>query len=171
MHVNTVNTVGSWALLVADAAEGAAAEATDLPERSLAALVLLTNCPGSSVDWLSRRLAFTPSAAVRLVDRLAVLGLVRRERQLRRKEVSLHVTASGKARMRQGLDARAATIWALLEPLSPGEQLQLATLVDKVLAGGVRRRDEVEVACRLCDWEVCKPTCPLDASVSEEGEA
>jgi MarR family transcriptional repressor of emrRAB len=171
MHARAVNTVGSWTLLVADAVEGAATEATKLPERSLAALVLLTNCPGSSVDWLSRRLAFTQSAAVRLVDRLVTLGLLRREKQPGRKEVFLHVTANGEARLHQGLEARAATIQALVEPLSAPEQDQLATLVDKVLAGGVRRRDEADVACRLCDWEACKPVCPLDASVAEEGEA
>lgn len=167
MHPVAVNTVGSWTLLVTDAMEGAALEATELPGRSLAALVLLANRPGSSVDWLSRRLGFTQSGAVRLVDRLVALGLLRRERHPRRKEVSLHVTADGEARLHQGLQARAAAVQALVEPLSAGEQERLVALIGKVLAGGTRRRDEADVACRLCDWQVCKPVCPLDASVVE----
>ena len=168
MHARGVNTVGSWTLLVADAMGGAAVETTGLPGRSLAALVLLSNRPGSSVDWLSRRLGFTQSGAVRLVDRLADLGLLRRERQPGRKEVFLHVTAAGEARLGRGLAARATAIRALVQPLSPSEQEQLAALVGKVLTGGVRRRDEADVACRLCDWEVCKPVCPIEASIVEE---
>jgi DNA-binding MarR family transcriptional regulator len=167
MHPVAVNTVGSWTLLVTDAMEGAALEATELPGRGLAALVLLTNRPGSSVDWLSRRLGLTQSGAVRLVDRLGALGLLRREKQPGRKEVSLHVTAAGEACLRQGLAARAAAIRTLVEPLSAGEQRQLGVLAGKVLAGGTRRRDEADVACRLCDWQACKPVCPVDASVAE----
>jgi DNA-binding MarR family transcriptional regulator len=167
MHAAEANTVGSWTLLVADAMEDASIEATQLPGRSLAALVLLRNRPGSSVDWLSRRLGFTQSGAVRLVDRMVAAGLLRREKQPGRKEVFLHVTAGGQARLRQGLEARARAIQALVEPLSAGEQTQLAALAGKVLAGGTRRRDEADVACRLCDWEACKPACPLDASVVE----
>ena len=167
MHSAAVNIVGAWTFLVTDAMEEAALEATELPGRSLAALVLLANRPGSSVDWLSRRLGFTQSGAVRLVDRLGALGLLRREKRPGRKEVSLYVTAAGEACLRQGSAARAAAVRALLEPLSAGEQRQLGVLAGKVLAGGARRRDEADVACRLCDWQVCKPVCPVDASVAE----
>lgn len=153
-------------MLVTDAMEEAALEATGLPGRGLAALVLLANRPGSSVDWLSRGLGFTQSGAVRLVDRLVTLGLLRRERHAGRKEVSLHVTADGEARLHLGLEARAAAVRTLLEPLSAGEQRQLGVLAGKVLAECARRRDEADVACRLCDWEACKPVCPVDASVA-----
>jgi DNA-binding MarR family transcriptional regulator len=166
MH-STLNAIGSWTLLVSDAMEEAAGEATQLPERSMAALVLLANRPGSSVDWLSRRLGLTQSGAVRLVDRLVILGLLRRDKHQGRKEVFLHVTSGGEDRLRRGLEARATAIRALVEALSEGEQEQLGALIGKALAGGSRRRDEADVACRLCDWEACKPVCPLDASVVE----
>ena len=155
-------------MLVDSAMEEAAAAATQLPRRSLAALILLSNRPGSTSDWLSQRLGFTQSGAVRLVDRLAALELLRRERQPGRKEVFLHVTSAGEARLDQGLEAQAAAIRRLLEPLSASEQEQLSALVGKVLAGGVRRRDQADVDCRLCDWAVCKPVCPVESSIVEE---
>jgi hypothetical protein len=103
------------------------------------------------------------------LNALAAPGLLRREKHQGRKEVCLHVTPGGEDRLRRGLEARATAIRALVEALSEGEQEQLGALVGKALAGGARRRDEADAACRLCDWEACKPLCPLDASVAEAG--
>jgi DNA-binding MarR family transcriptional regulator len=133
----------------------------------VAALVLLANRPGSSMDWLSSRLGLTQSGAVRLVDRLVALGLLRREKHQGRKEVFLHVTADGEDRLRRGLEARGTAIRVLVEALSESEQEQLGALVGKALAGGARCRAEADVACRLCDWEACGPVCPVDTSVVE----
>ena len=165
MHTNHANTLAAWALLATDAMDAAQLEVAELPPRSLAALVLLRNRPASSVDWLSRRLGISQSGAVRLVDRLVALGLLRREKSPGRKVVALHVTANGDARLGEGLEARAAAMRALVKPLSADERKQLAGLVGKALAGGARRRDEADAACRLCDWDGCKPVCPVDASV------
>ncbi|MBV8735640.1 MAG: MarR family transcriptional regulator [Solirubrobacterales bacterium] len=143
-------------------------EAAELPERSLAALVLLRNRPASNVDWLHQRLGITQSGAVRLVDRLVALGLVRREKPPGRKEVALHVTASGEAQLEQGLKARSLAIGALVESLPTADQAKLAALISKALAGGSRERGEADVACRLCNWDACKPVCPVDASVVTE---
>jgi DNA-binding MarR family transcriptional regulator len=169
MHTRESNALAAWTVLATDAMEAAQLEVADLPERSLAALILLRNRPESNVDWLFRRLGITQSGAVRLVDRLVTLGLVRREKAPGRKEVALHVTASGEARLQQGLTARATAVQTLVESLSTAEQTQLAALVGKALAGGTRRRKEADIACRLCDWDACKPVCPLDASVVQAG--
>lgn len=167
MHTKDVNTVAAWALLATDAMEAAQLEVAELTARSIAALGLLRNRPASSVNWLHRRLGITQSGAVRLVDRLVALGLLRREKSPGRKEVALRVTASGKARLQQGLTARASAIEGLVESLSAADQERLAALLGKALAGGSRSRDEADVACRLCDWDACKPVCPVDASVVE----
>lgn len=148
--------------------DSAAVDATDLPVRALSALVLLRNRPGCNVDWLHRRLGITQSGAVRLVDRLADLGLLRREKLPGRREVALYVTDTGQARLCRGLRARETAIRALVRPLAQDEQRQLAALIAKALAAGTRQRHEADVACRLCDWDVCKPVCPLDVSVIEE---
>ncbi len=165
MHTQDVNAFSALLLLGVDAADEAVLEATDLPPRGFSALVLVRNRPSCSVNWLHRRLALTQSGAVRLVDRLEGLGLVRREKTSGRREVALYVTDAGEARLRTGLDARLEAMQDLVEPLTKAEQRQLAALVDKMLAAGDRTQDETDAACRLCDWDVCKPSCPLDASV------
>lgn len=83
------------------------------------------------------------------------------------KEVFLHVTAGGEDRLRRGLQARAIAIRALPVVLSESEQDQLGALVGKALAGSTRRRDEADIACRLCGWAACTPACPVDASAEQ----
>ncbi len=168
MHIADTNALSAWVVVAGDLAERATVEASDLPERGLAALVLVRNRPGCGIDSLSRRLGLTQSGAVRLVDRLERLGLLARERTPGRRDVPLHLTRPGHARLRRGLTARAATLETLLSPLSPPEREQLIELLSKSLARGRRRREEADVACRLCDWDACRPDCPLDASVVDE---
>ena len=165
MHIRDTNALSALLLLGIDAADAAALKATDLPLRGFSALVLVRNRPSCTVNWLHRRLALTQSGAVRLVDRLEGLGLVGREKSSGRREVALSVTHAGETRLRKGLNARLNAMQELVEPLSEAEQRQLAALVGKMLAVGDRTQDETDAACRLCDWDVCKPTCPLDASV------
>ena len=165
MHIRGLNAFSALLLLGIDAADEAALDATDLPPRGFSALVLVRNRPSCSINWLHRRLALTQSGAVRLVDRLEALGLVRRQKTAGRREVALFVTDAGEARLRTGLDARLEAMEDLVEPLTKAEQRQLAALVDKMLAAGDRTQDETDAACRLCDWDVCKPSCPLDASL------
>jgi MarR family transcriptional regulator, negative regulator of the multidrug operon emrRAB len=106
-----------------------------------------------------------------LVDRLAGSGLLLRERTPGRREVDLHLTDAGEALLRQGLRARSTALNALVASLTPKEQAQLVKLIAKSLAQGRRHREEADVACRLCDWDACKPVCPVDASVVDESPA
>jgi DNA-binding MarR family transcriptional regulator len=169
MQAHDANLLSSWALVAGDAMEQAVVDATGLPARSVAALVLLRNRPASNLDWLYGRLGITQSGTVRLVDRLVNLGLVRREKLPGRREVLLHVTAQGEARLQRALTARGRAMQALVEPLSAAEQKRFAASVAKLLAGSARTRGEADVACRLCNWDACKPVCPVDASVIESG--
>lgn len=165
MHTGATNALSAWVVIASDLAESGTAEASGLPERALAALVLVSNRPACGIDWLYRRLGITQSGAVRLVDRLEDMGLLIRERTPGRREVALHLTAAGAARLRRGLRARAAGLETLVASLSPSEQTQLVELIAKSLAQGSRQREQADVACRLCDWEACTSHCPLDESV------
>jgi DNA-binding MarR family transcriptional regulator len=165
MHTRETNALSAWVVIASDLVESATAAASELPERALAALVLIANRPACGIDWLFRRLGITQSGAVRLVDRLEDSGLLRREKAPGRREVALHLTAAGEARITQGLRARAGGLETLLAPLSSNEQTQLVQLIAKSLAHGNRRREQADVACRLCDWDACTPDCPLDLSV------
>lgn len=162
--------LSAWLLVAADARDHASSQACGLAARELSALVLVSSRPGRNVDWLYRRLGITPSGAVRLVDRLEGLGLLRREKTAGKREVALHVTEAGNDRLADGLKARAAALESQLAPLSERERSQLIALVTKVLGAGTRARAEADVACRLCEWGLCRPDCPLDASVIDEGD-
>ncbi|HEX3830713.1 MAG TPA: MarR family winged helix-turn-helix transcriptional regulator [Solirubrobacteraceae bacterium] len=165
MHTTATNALSAWVVIASDLAESATAEASGLPERALAALVFVSNRPACGIDWLYRRLGVTQSGAVRLVDRLEDHGLLIRERTAGRREVALRLTAAGEACLSHGLRARAASLETLVAPLSPDEQTQLVKLIAKSLAHGRRRRDQADVACRLCEWDACTPDCPVDESV------
>jgi DNA-binding MarR family transcriptional regulator len=168
MHTTGTNALSALLVLATDASDGAVRRATILPSRGLSALVLLTNHPGSSVTWLHERLGITLSGTVRLLDELEDLKVVWREKTPGRKETALHVTQAGARVLAQGLWARQAAIRAIIEPLAPDEQEQLTALIAKALAGGSRRRVDADIACRLCEWDVCRPICPLDASVTDD---
>jgi DNA-binding MarR family transcriptional regulator len=155
-------------LLGTETADSAASEAAGVPVRGLSALVLLSNRPGRGVDWLYQRLGISQSGAVRLVDRLEASGLVRRERVPGRREVALYVTEAGQSRLSGALRAREAATERLLRPLSSKELERLTALLAKILAGEIRRRKEADIVCRLCNWEVCRPECPVDTAVVDD---
>ena len=168
MHSHEANALSAWIVLAGHAAEQAQREAGPLPARGLAALVLVDNHPACTIDWLHRRLGITHSGTVRLLDRLESLDLVTRIRGQGRREVALHLTADGRDRLRCGLAARSAALASMVAPLAPAEQAQLIALIGRAMAGGRRRREQADVACCLCDWQACRPDCPLDASVVDD---
>jgi DNA-binding MarR family transcriptional regulator len=171
MQTRDANAVSAWLVVAGEVAQAAERGASGLPERALAALVLVDNHPDCSIDWLHRRLGLTQSGTVRLVDRLQERGLLDRVRPAGRKEVALRLTRPGKDALRRGVEARSEALASLLEPLSDRERARLLALVAKALAGGRRQRQDADVACRLCNWQACRPDCPLDASVIDEPAA
>jgi DNA-binding MarR family transcriptional regulator len=168
MHIT--NALSAWINIGADAALEAAAHATGLPERGLAALVLIDSHPSCSVDWLYHRLGITQSGTVRLLDRLESSGLIARDRQLGRREVAVAIAQPGRGVLTRGLAARMQAMDDLVAPLSGREREQLAGLIGKALSCQARSRARADTVCRLCDWDACTAACPVDASVIDPGE-
>ncbi len=81
---------------------------------------LSTFLDGSSIDTLRRPLGLTHSAAVRLTDRLAEDGLVRREPGVDGRSVSIRLTDEGAAVAERIRRDRQAALAAVLDPLSAG---------------------------------------------------
>jgi DNA-binding MarR family transcriptional regulator len=160
------NVLGAWLLAGADRIREAVAS-VGVAERDLAALVLIDTHPGRGIDWLFRRLGLTQSGSVRLVDRLAALGLVERSGAGGRGGVRLEVTDAGRNVLADGLRARDRAIAELTSAFDPGERDQLAALAHKALTSRRRERVEADIACRLCDWPVCGAPCPVDDSVDD----
>ena len=116
-----------------------------------AALVTLLHHPGGSVDDLARALGLTHSGAVRLVDRLAASGLVRRTSGERGRTLALRLTAAGEGKARDVLARRQQALEPLLAELDPSECTALSALCDRLLRALTTDRSSARHICRLCD--------------------
>ena len=169
------NLLGTLSLEVTERVERAVRAVTAHTGAAPAALAALsTFLDGSSIDTLRRPLGLTHSAAVRLADRLAEDGLVRREPGADGRTVSIRLTDEGAA-VAEGIRAeRAAALAAVLDPLSADEREELAELLEKLLGGVVGGRADAGHVCRLCDVEACGHAdgrCPVTQAADRAEQA
>src|SRR3954471_2673774 len=118
--MHTSNVVVAFALTV-EARMRAALAATGLEERELAALTLVAEDDGRAIDWLCDRVGLTHSGTVRLVDRLALRGLLRRGPATGRR-VPLHVTDEGSAALDRWGEVRDRAVAGLLGGVPQGQR-------------------------------------------------
>ena len=123
-----------------------------------------------TVDLLRQVLGLTSSGTVRLVDRMAESGYVRRGPGPDGRSTSISLTGAGRAAAEQVAAARTGVLLAALGGLSPAERETLRELMSKLLAGLIRGPGAVRWMCRLCDTGVCRGTeggCPVGNAVRE----
>jgi DNA-binding MarR family transcriptional regulator len=165
------NLMGALALVIADQAADAMAEAGGRPESSAAALsALLHFLDAPSVDLLRQVLGLSPSGTVRLLDRLEESGHVRRGPGEDGRSVSVTLTEPGRAAAERVTEARAGVLQRALVVLSPQERRAFERLAGKVLVGMMRGPGAVRWICRLCDTGVCRGTdggCPVGNAARE----
>ena len=70
----------------------------------------------------------------------------------------------------RGVSARGQAIESQLDGLPAADRDELLSLIERLLRAQARPRDEGDVACRLCDWSLCLPDCPMDHYASGAGE-
>ena len=159
MEPEIANLLGALSLAVMDRIEQGARDIIGHAGETPAALIVIGYGPKTN-DKLRRILGLSHSGTVRLVDRLVSDGLVERRPGKDRREVALHLTATGAAARNDLMASRISAVAALLEVLSPAEAKRLGTLIHKVLA----RQDTSEMdrftICRMCDNRVCT-NCPV----------
>jgi MarR family transcriptional regulator, negative regulator of the multidrug operon emrRAB len=164
-QVREANLLGTFSVAVAETVEEAVTAAAAHSGAAPAALAALsTFLDGSSIDTLRRPLGLSHSAAVRLADRLAAAGLVRREAGVDARSVSIRLTREGAGVAQRIRTERGAALAAVLEPLSDSERVELARLHEKLLAGFIGGRADAGHVCRLCDVEACghdEGRCPV----------
>ncbi len=165
------NVFGALSLVVADQAADATAAAAGRSESAAAALsALLHFLDGPSVDRLRQVLGLTSSGTVRLLDRLAESGYVRRDPGADGRSTSVVLTESGtRAAARVSL-ARAAVLERSLAVLSEAERETFGFLAGKVLVGMMRGPGATRWICRLCDIGVCRGAeggCPVGNAARE----
>jgi MarR family transcriptional repressor of emrRAB len=131
------------------------------------ALVHLRAWPGESVEGLRRVLGLSQPATVRTVNRLVADGLIERRAGPDRRTVALVPTAAGRAAAERILEARAAALEGVLEPLDDDERARLLPLLERLAGALAHDRVGAVRACRLCDRGACcgAAPCPLQHTV------
>jgi DNA-binding MarR family transcriptional regulator len=162
--MHTGNVVIAWLLAGHDHLRAAVRE-VGLDPRELAALTLVAEHDGCSVDWLRGRVELTQSGTVRLVDRLAGRGLLIRDASTGR-GVPLHLTAAGEQALDVWRDARDRVAGELLASVPEDRRAAFVADLAASLEARPRARSEADAACRTCTWEACGSDCPVDRSVT-----
>jgi DNA-binding MarR family transcriptional regulator len=163
----TANLVGALSLAVAERLVDAGAE-DGLDRNQAAALVMLSNHPGQSIQSLSRTLGLTHSGAVRLVDRLQASALILREPGGPGRTLALRLTAQGEDAAVRMLARRQAAIEQALDGLDKQDVTALEGVVARLLAALTSDRQSARRICRLCDETLCERhgRCPVDEAVA-----
>jgi DNA-binding MarR family transcriptional regulator len=160
------NVIAAWALAVHDGLD-AAARASGLAARDLAALTLVREHDGCSVDWLHPRVGLTQSGTVRLVDRLVEQGMLERGAPLGR-TTPLHATPAAETLLDSWQVARDDVVAGATTGLSAAERADLAAAMATTLEAQQRSRPQADATCRTCTWSSCGEDCPVDRSVHEQ---
>ena len=121
---------------------------------------------------MRKPLDLTHSAAVRLVDRLAVAGLVRRGAWKGGRSVAVFLTPAGRCVAARVQEGRMRALAEVLAPLDAAEREQLTRLREKLLAGLISGRADARHICRLRDAHACgheEGRCPVTRA-ADRGE-
>ena len=165
------NLLGALSLVVADQAADATAEAAGRSDSAAAALsALLHFLDRPSIDRLRQVLGLTSSGTVRLIDRLAESGYVRREPGVDGRSTSIVLTEAGRRAAARVSRARADVLERSLSVLSPAERATFDRLAGKILVGMMRGPGATRWICRLCDIGVCRGAaagCPVGEAARE----
>lgn len=160
------NLLAVLALGISDRVRQAEEAAAGYGSAAPAALVALHEFLGGAlIDQLRQVVGLTPSGAVRLVDKLAEAGLVRRGPGPDGRSVALTLTRRGNEAARRILTGRRRASETVLAGLSSDEREALTPLLERLLgqltAVRLAERERAKTPaggwlCRLCDFSACR---------------
>lgn len=161
-ELRDLNIVGAFALALADDFKSAMEDLAEGNESACAALIVIGQESGLSIDRLSKILRLSQPGTVRLVDRLAAAKLVERKTGADRRAVALRLTEAGKRQVKSLLIGRQHALVQALRGLDDWERSTLAAIAGKVLRRLEHSEMECDRRCRLCDEDACPDaTCPM----------
>jgi DNA-binding MarR family transcriptional regulator len=161
-ELRDLNVIGAFALALADDLKNAMEDLADGNQSACAALIVIGQESGLSVDRLSKILGLSQPGTVRLVDRLAGAKLVERKTGTDRRSVALRLTEAGRRQVRSLLVGRRHALLQALRALDDWERSTLTAIADKVLRGLGHSEVECDRRCRLCDDDSCPDAnCPM----------
>jgi MarR family transcriptional regulator, negative regulator of the multidrug operon emrRAB len=167
MSERTANLLAAAGQRVADAVTARLEDTLTHTASAPAAIMTIAHHPGLSIERLSEAVGITDSGGVRLIDRLAADGLVRREK-LSARMVRLHLTPCGQRAVERIEQARIAAATDLLSPLSGAQRRQLEAVLARILAAQTHGEDDLRRICRLCSFDACESggrACPVAAQL------
>lgn len=171
-RLRTANLLGALAMVVTERLERRLKRHPNQTDSAAAALNVLSFWEGASNNELSKVLALSHPATVRLVDKLEADGFVEARPGRDRRAVALHLTEAGRARVRGLLVERCAALTEVTDVLTPAEQDALAGLLEKLLRAATAGVIEAAHICRLCDEAACpEGECPVHQRAIELAEA
>ena len=132
-----------------------------------AALVSLSWNDGLSVDGLADVVGLSQPGTVRLIDRLADAGLVRRGQGADGRTRALHLSAKGRRRAERVLADREVLLADTLGAVRADEARLLETTLSRILARLTVDESTAYRICRLCDEAACGPgvECPVERAL------
>jgi DNA-binding MarR family transcriptional regulator len=157
------NLLGALAVGLSDAITSAVETTTGHAGAMGAALAVLAQEPGLSIEQLRVPLGRTQSATVRVVDQLAAEGYAQRHPGRDQRSIAVVLTAKGSEAARRVLASREQVLRAALAGLTAGERREFTTVLEKVLARITPDRARADQICRLCDVAACPDrACPVE---------
>ncbi len=164
-----VNLLGTLGLAVADRIRAAGEDELGVAGAAPVVLVALsTYLEERPLDEIASAFEITPSAVVRVIDRLVDLGVVQRRPGADGRRVSVTLTAKGRRRAKAILARRERELRGVTEALTRTEQRELARLHEKLLRSLPDSREAAGRICRYCDVLGCghyEGRCPVTQGV------
>ena len=168
MTARQANLLAAVSLALADRMRADVEHRAGRGGQAPAALAILVQQEGLSLEGLRAQLDVSQSATVRLVDCLVADGFLERRPGPDARTRALVLTRSGRARANRVLGARRAVMDEALATLSAAERTALERMLEKLPAALVPDRATADVVCRLCDLGSCpQSSCPVAASVPD----
>ena len=164
------NLLGATALALADRIRAAVDAASDVSGETAAALAVIAQQPGGTVEDLRQAIGRSQPATVRIVDRLVEHGLVERRRGERGPALALVVTARGRRQARSMLAARDRVLAEVMQGLDSTAAAALEAALPYLLTR-LSELPEGMTVCRLCDKGPCRGAgdCPLASALEARG--
>ena len=163
------NVFGAFALMISDDIVRASSSRAPEAGPAASALALLAHKPGLSIRMLGIGVGLSHAGTVRLVDRLALEGLIeRREHAKDGRARSVFLTPAGKGASDEILASRDQVIAEGLSILHPDELKILCDIAERVLRNRLENLEQSYRICRLCCYEGCT-NCPIDAELLDRG--
>ncbi len=144
--VDAVLTASRLLVAISARSFGAVENTLTLPQFRM--LVVLEHTEAMNISRLGEHLDVIPSTAMRMVDRLATAGMVRRDASSsNRREVLVSLTPEGRRVVRKVTRRRRSELARIVETLTPAERRRLVSALQAfTAAGGEPTVDDTDLA-------------------------